>query len=189
MNLFLNALTKNSKLILFNENKEILKQKDFEIMWNESEKLIGIIDDFLSENNTNYNDLENIVVVAGPGSFTGVRTIVLLINTINFVIKKNITSLNFFDLFDTYPIIKKSSKRDSFVKKAKESKIEIILNTDIKDYLEKQNIKTIYWEVNEDFFDYLEISSIIDYDKVIKNINFDTKKLIDPIYIKKPSIS
>jgi tRNA A37 threonylcarbamoyladenosine modification protein TsaB len=106
--------------------------------------LIEILDIFLQENNIVYNDLENIVVVAGPGSFTGIRTIVLMVNTINFVINKNITSLNFFDLFNNYPIVKSSSKRDSFFQKDKDSQIEIINNDDLIKYLQENNIKQVY---------------------------------------------
>ena len=98
------------------------------------------------ENNLEYKDLENIVVFAGPGSFTWIRTISLLVNTINFVINKNITSLNFFDLYKNYPIIKSSSKRDSFFKKDESSKIEVIKNDDILEYLSKNNITKVYWE-------------------------------------------
>jgi hypothetical protein len=38
------------------------------------------------------------------------------------------TAISYFDLHKTYPIIKASSKRDCFVQKDKDSKIEIIMN-------------------------------------------------------------
>jgi hypothetical protein len=38
------------------------------------------------------------------------------------------TAISYFDLHKTYPIIKASSKRDCFVQKNKNSKIEIIMN-------------------------------------------------------------
>jgi hypothetical protein len=47
-------------------------------------------------------------------------------------------------LFNNYPIIKQSSKRDSFVKKTKNSKIEIILNTDIENFIESEKINKVY---------------------------------------------
>ena len=165
MNLFLNAVSEKAKLILFDDKREIKSEYDFQILGNESEKLIWIIDDFLKKNNIDYTDLENLVVVAGPGSFTWIRTIVLLINTINFVIKKNITSLNYFDLFKNYPIVKSSSKRDSFFKKDKTSEIEIIKNDELKKYLTENNITRIYWE-NKNLD--LEIFENIDYSAIIK---------------------
>jgi len=187
MNLFLNAISTNWKLILFNNSREIISEFDFEILWNESEKLIGIIDEFLWKNKIEYKDLENIVVVAGPWSFTGIRTIVLLVNTINFVINKNITSLNYFDLFENYPIIKSSSRRDSFLKRDKNSEIEIIKNDEVLKYLTENNINNIYWENKN--IENIEIFEKIDYSAIIKNIEFENMKIIKPIYIKKPSIS
>ena len=197
MNLFLNAVSNNWKLILFDINKKIISEKDFQILWNESEKLIWIIDEFLDKNNMNYSDLENIVVVAGPWSFTWIRTIVLLVNTINFVIKKNITSLNYFDLFENFPVIKSSSKRDSFFKKDKNSEIEVIKNDDILEYLKQNNIKKLYWEnkaLTQSLLWGREVAAIkifekIDYCDIINKIEFKQEKIIKPIYIKKPSIS
>jgi len=194
MNLFINALSENWKIILFNESREIISEKDIKILWNESEKLIWFIDDFLNENNLEYRNIENIVVASWPWSFTWIRTIVLMVNTINFVINKNITSLNYFDLFDNYPIIKASSKRDSFLKKSKNSEVEIIKNDDIIEYIKENNITTIYWE-NKNITILLtnnsnsvEILENINYCNIIKNIEFQNNKKIEPIYIKKPSI-
>jgi hypothetical protein len=65
-------------------------------------------------------------------------------NTINFVINKNMTSLSFFDLFNNYPIVKTSSRRDCFIKKDETSEIEIIKNEDLKQYLKEKNINKIY---------------------------------------------
>jgi len=53
---------------------------------------------------------------------------VLAANTINYIINKNMTALSYFDLHKTYPIIKASSKRDCFVQRTKDSKVEIIMN-------------------------------------------------------------
>jgi hypothetical protein len=47
-------------------------------------------------------------------------------------------------LFENYPIIKTSSKRDLFVKKSKNNIIEIIKNEDFVDYIKNNNIKEIY---------------------------------------------
>ena len=198
MNLFINAVTQNWTLILFNTNKKILFQKNIEILGNESSKLIETIDVFLWENNIKYSDLDNLVVVNWPWSFTGVRTIVLAINTINFIIKKNITAINFFDLFENYPIIKSSSRRDLFVKYKKSDKIEIVKNDDfiktIINHPSEASFNTkgskVYWDLSNNILsERIEVISKIDYNKIIKNIIFQKNKLIEPLYIKKPNIS
>jgi len=54
------------------------------------------------------------------------------------------TTLSYFDLFNSYPIIKSSSKRDCFVQFNIDSKIEIILNQELLELLKEKNITKIY---------------------------------------------
>lgn len=186
MNLFINAISKNAYLALFNEKREILKSKNFEIKWNESSLLLPTINDFLKENGLDSFKLENIVCINWPGSFTWVRTIVLVVNTISFVTNSlKLTPISYFDLFKTYPIIKASSKRDSFFKKDKNSSVEIIYNDELEKALQKENKKTIYWEWD---LENIEIIEKIDYYDIIKNIELKDFTKIEVLYIKKPSI-
>lgn len=184
MNIFLDTISPKNTLILFDEKRSILDKHFFDVRLNESTLLIEEFDSFLKKNNLNYKDLENIVVVAGPGSFTWVRTTILLVNTINFVIKKHITTLTYFDLFENYPIIKTSSKRDSFVKMTSESEIEIIQNEDLKEKL--KDTKTIYGDI---ILENIKSINEVDYEKIIKNISFQTQKIANAFYLKKPNIS
>ncbi len=184
MNLFINAISESWTLILFNNERKIISQQKIKILWNESSKLTALIESFLKENDTEYQNLENIAVVNWPGSFTWVRTIVLAINTINFIIKKSITPLSFFDLFENYPIIKNSSRRDLFVKYQKSDIIQVVKNENFKFSWK------IYWDIwNNLLSEKIETISDIDYTKIIKNIEFQDNTLIEPLYIKKPSIS
>jgi tRNA A37 threonylcarbamoyladenosine modification protein TsaB len=78
------------------------------------------VSDFLREAQVSYQEIENIVLVVGPGSFTGIRTTVLYANTLSFIFPHLfLTGVSFFDLYETYPIVKTSSKRDLFVQKEK----------------------------------------------------------------------
>lgn len=185
MNLFVNTISNPAVLIIFDENRNIKNELRFEIKWNESSLLIPKIDEFLKENNLTYFDIKNIVLVNWPGSFTWVRTSVLAINTINFITKNDLTPISYFELFDNFPIIKSSSKRDCFVKLSKESKIEIIENEKLSEILNKNNIKTIYWETS---IENMEIIEKIDYSCIIKSTELKKFKKIDPLYLKKPNI-
>lgn len=191
MNIFIDAVSSNWVLILFDNNRKILFRENIEVVANESSLLVNIFDKFLEKNNIKYSDLENIVVVNWPWSFTWIRAIVLIVNTINFVVKKNITAINYFDLFDNFPIVKSSSKRDLFVKFHKNNKIEILTNEDFLNLLNKEKIENIYWDLTNNLIDkdLLNFINSIDYEKIIKNIEFKDSKIIEPLYIKKPLIS
>lgn len=185
MNLFINTVSKNSIIILFNDNREILDQILFEIKWNESSLLIPKIDEFLKKKELKYSEIKNIVLVNWPGSFTWVRTVVLAINSINYITKNNLTPISYFELFKNYPIVKSSSKRDCFFKEDTDSKVEMILNEDIEKYLKEKNIREIYWEAD---IENVKIIENIDYLSIIQEIKLENIKKIDPLYIKKPNI-
>lgn len=188
MNVFLDVVSTENKIFELDNKNNIINSHSFNALLNESTLLIKEFDLFLQNIWKTYFDIENIIVVSWPGSFTWIRTIVIFVNTINFVIKKHITPINYFWLFDTYPIVKKSSKRDLFIKKDKNSQVEIISNDDFIKYLEENNIKNIYWDIDFE----LQNTKIIktpDYKKVLKNIKLEKNFLIQPYYIKKPSIN
>lgn len=189
MNLFIDTISNIGNFILFNDKREIITKKKWNIKWKESSKLISKIDKFVKKNNLSFLDLSNIVVVNWPGSFTWIRTTVLVVNTINYIINKSITPISFFDLYDNYPIIKSSSKRDCFVKENKKDKIKILSNDDLLNYLKKNNILEIYWEIDKKILPWIKILDKINYDNIIKKIKFEDNKIISPLYIKKPNIS
>ncbi len=172
MNIFIDTISNVGSVILFDNNRQIIDKIEWVVKGNESSTLIPQIDILLKQNDFNYKDLENIVVVNWPGSFTWVRTTVLAANSINYIINKNMTAISYFDLYNTYPIIKASSKRDCFVQKTEESKIEIIMN----------DILISEW---------INIDSIekVDYLSIIQKLKFNNKKQIEALYIKKPNIS
>ena len=185
MNLFINPISKNCNIFLFNDKREIIDNIVFELKWNESSLLLPTINDFLKKNNIGYFDINNIVLVNGPWSFTWVRTAVLAINSINYIIKKNLTALSYFELFKDYPIIKSSSKKDCFFKKNEKDQIEIIENDKLKDILVKDKIEKIYWESD---IENIEIIEKIDYLSIIKELKFQNLEKIEPLYLKKPNI-
>ncbi len=189
MNIFIDTISKTWTVILFDDERKIIDRTNLDFKRNESSKLIPTITSILEKNSFKHNDLENIIIINGPWSFTWIRSSILVINSINFIIKKNITTLNFFELFNNYPIIKASSKKDSFMKIAKNSKIEIIENKILVEKLQEKNVKKIYWEIDEKLFENIEIIDKINYKEIIKNLNFDNLKVAEANYIKKPNIT
>ena len=106
------------------------------------------------------------------------------INEIFFEIKWNESSLLLPKLED-FPVIKSSSKRDSFFQKDKNSLIEIIENEKILEYLKEKNISKINWDWS---LENIEILEKIDYYDIIKKIELKQNKKVEALYIKKPNI-
>lgn len=189
MHIFLQAVSPEGYICLFDNTRRIIAELSFELLGNESSKLIGLVGSFLRENHIDYTDIQNIATVVGPGSFTGIRTIVLFVNTISFAYPDvHLTSVNYFDLFQTYPIVKQSSKRDMFVKRQKNTIIEIMVNEDLYEYIEKKKLSCVYGHIWHTGFSW-DIHSNINYRSYIKSLKLDTKKILTPLYIKKPNIT
>jgi hypothetical protein len=188
MHLFFDWVSSKWYLAIFSEKREIIAEEYFEISGNESTKSIPMIDDFLSSQGVSYDDIENIVVVVGPGSFTGIRTISLVVNSLSYIYPKiKLTAVNFFDMYNNFPIVKSSSKRDLFVKYQKSATIEIQQN---HDFISKFSWMTIYGDTNNlEICEKYEVLQTIDYKSFIKNITLQNEKRIAPLYIKKPNIS
>ena len=70
MNLFINSISNPCYLALFDNNRQIIATRELDIKGNESSKLIPELQSFIGNNKINQNDLDNIVVINGPGSFT-----------------------------------------------------------------------------------------------------------------------
>ncbi|MDC0506168.1 hypothetical protein OAN96_01085 [Candidatus Gracilibacteria bacterium] len=186
MNLFVNAVSTQGALFLFDEGRNIIVQEYLEIKGNESSKLPETIDNFLISHDIDYSQLDNIVVVHGPGSFTGVRAICLMVSTMAFSTDITLTSMSYFELFSQYPITKQSSKRDMFMQKSAEADVEIISNEDVVMYLEDNEVGQVYGELPTGYKG--KLVENIDYCDIIRQVKLDSLKRVDPLYIKKPNI-
>ena len=159
------------------------------MIWgNESSKATPLIDNFLKKNAISYEQIQNIITVVWPGSFTGIRTVSLIINTLAYIYPHiSLSPVNFFDLYKSYPIVKASSKRDLFVKWEKSATIEVISNSDFEKKLEQVRV---YGDINAERFEKkIELNSKIDYQNIMQSLQLQNKKQIAPLYIKKPNIS
>lgn len=189
MNLFIDSISQPSTLILFSKDREIVAQKEINIAFNESSKLTKEVFDFLSSHKIASHTISNCTVINGPGSFTWVRATTLIANTLAFQTDTTLTPLSFFELFENYPIIKTSSKRDVFIQKSAQHDIEIITNKDCEEYLAEEKIIKTYWDFEKNWDNAILSIHLPDYETLLKRISLKKKKIIEALYIKKPNIS
>lgn len=188
MYLFFDGVSSEWYIWLFSEEKKCIASSTVSIAGNESTKTISVIESFLQKQKVPYKDIKNIVTVIGPGSFTGIRTISLVVNTLAYIYPHIfLTPINFFELYSKYPIIKSSSKRDLFVKWKKSATIEVVSN---QDFEQRYLWEEVYGDINlERFTQEIELSSERDYETIFQKIELQNLKRIAPLYIKKPNIS
>jgi len=62
--------------------KKILDTESVQVEWHGSDRALAIVDHVLQKNKIQINKLNAVVVVRGPGSFTAVRTGLIIANTL-----------------------------------------------------------------------------------------------------------
>ena len=93
INLFIDTSTANVSISIVKDNKILsLISKDIPNM--HSSYTTKFIKDCLDEAGIDANDIDNIMVVNGPGSFTGIRIGVTIAKTYGYLIKKDITPIS-----------------------------------------------------------------------------------------------
>jgi len=179
--LYLDTHDKNVLVILFKDNK-ILKKENIESPNKHSEIVMPTIAKILEDSKLDVKDLNNIIVVNGPGSFTGERIAVTIAKTIAYTLNipiRVIDSLKVkaINIEDDNKIISIPDRNGAFIgifdKNNNQLEEYVYLNkSTYNDYLKSNKV---YTDVD------------IDYEKVYEYV-MKTKELnphsIKPLYVK-----
>ena len=79
-----------------------------------SEALVVEIENLLNSASINYNNLTKIIVMIGPGSFTGIRTAVTAAKVLGLSLKIPVCGISLFDLLNLHHAKIKSNKNQKF---------------------------------------------------------------------------
>jgi len=79
-----------------------------------SEALVVEIENLLNSASINYNNLTKIIVMNGPGSFTGIRTAVTAAKVLGLSLKIPVCGISLFDLLNLHHAKIKSNKNQKF---------------------------------------------------------------------------
>ena len=168
------GLLKNGKEV---SKKERKSEKSHSII------LVPTIEEILKENNIDTKDLNEIIVVNGPGSFTGVRLGVTVAKTLAYTLNipiKTITSLETIaaSLNEKDIIIYTSDNKGKYIGKFINSKLEKILylkNNEADNYLENNDLKVFKDDNN------FNLELIYEYSK---NLTETKAHAVKAVYIK-----
>lgn len=67
-------------------DRKIIASRKIEVEWHGSDRALAVVDQTLRQKNKTVNDLKKIIVVRGPGSFTAVRTGLIIANTLGMIL-------------------------------------------------------------------------------------------------------
>lgn len=184
--LFIDSSRKSLSVALASDNK-LLFVSNVNSYSKHSNFLMSEIQNVLSKSNLNIYDIDNIVVLNGPGSFTGIRVGVTIAKTLSWVLSKKLYLLN------NLKGVKAGITNDIVISiipdKDLTSYVGIYSNSkEIEDYLSVDNdvfniknkkITLVSLEENK-FLDNIKEKLILDNEVEVKYINsYDYLKVID----------
>ncbi len=179
--------------------------KSWQAQNDEAERLMPAIDELLTASNLTYKDLDKILVIKGPGSFTGLRVGVTVANTIANLQKVDLFAVDTFEYwwqkFDGDParnaLLIFAGKGGVYVSfdngNASDAKLVDLPN--LKKYLTDHNIEKVFGDITVDQkevadCEFIDINK--DFAQTVEELmkkDHKPVKLVEPKYIKKPSIT
>ena len=189
------------------ENKTLISSKIVDSHSKHSNFLMDSIKDLFTETNINIKDIDNIVALNGPGSFTGIRVCVTVAKTLAWSLNKKLYLLNNLEALktginnDIVISVIPDKLNDSYVSiYDNESSIQNYMNLNDKqlDFIDK-NISVVYLDDSifiENLFNKLKGNNNVTLhkldaynyvsivDKALSNNNINVH-MAEPIYLKK----
>lgn len=161
----------------------------------EASRLLPSIDELLKSASWSFSDLEEVYVVSGPGSFTGLRVGVTVANTITYLTGAKLFGIKTFEywnlLYPGVPVVIFAGKGGIFLDSKLVNLPEVTtafsgvkkvvgdISEDQKKILEEQGIEVIMptenWDQN--------------FAKVIGKFSGNPSEIVEPMYIKSPNIT
>lgn len=68
-------------------DRRIIASRKVEIEWHGSDRALAVVDQTLRQKKKSVNDIKSIIIVRGPGSFTAVRTGLIIANTLGMLLR------------------------------------------------------------------------------------------------------
>ena len=199
--LAINTASRTTAIALIDtKDKEIIGEDSWQTQNDEAEKLLPNIYKLLQKHKLDFKDLKSLIVVQGPGSFTGLRMGVTVANLIANLQKIPVHSVDTFTLLrrkndqkPKAPIILFAGKKEVYIQSEEGSKPSITNITEVAEKFAKQPAK------GELLSDQAKVLSNFkpskeSFGKTIlklkpKDLKKAPKSIVHPLYIKEPGIS
>ena len=180
MILFIDSHSINFCVCLLNDGKVFSKREHSGK--NHSEVAIPLINELLSDNGLTTTDLNGIIVVNGPGSFTGVRIGVTIAKTLAYSLNIPIKSITTLECLG----ISENDKFDIIAFRDNKGVYSALYDGEFIDYEYRSNIDFDNY-INKNKFK-VSYNDTIDFEKVwnyLKDKSPENPHGVNPIYVKK----
>ena len=187
------------------ENGRFMSENSWQSNNDEAEKLMPAIAKLLEKAGTKFPQIEKVIVISGPGSFTGLRVGVTVANTIAYLNKCELFAVDTFDYWWT-----KKIPGENLTDKEKtllifagskgvyvnhDGKTETVNLFEVSDYLRNKNITKIFGDITEEQKNEIGVEFIETketFGQTLEKIAqkpLKSVKIVKPNYIKQPDIT
>lgn len=176
MILFIDTHDELITIALKNNNQIYVKTKLSE--YSHSVYTMPLIEEIFKENNLDIKDIKKIIVVNGPGSFTGIRIGLSIAKTIAYALKININPISSLTAY----LVSHETTED------KKAVIEDNKGYYVSVFDKNNNVMVEETYVEEDTYNYKKVENKLDVEKIInycENIESENPHFIKANYIKK----
>tara|TARA_B100000965_G_scaffold404461_1_gene435265 strand:+ start:2745 stop:3383 length:639 start_codon:yes stop_codon:yes gene_type:complete len=189
----------------FFRNKKMIFQKKSKLSQNISEKLVVEIQSSFSKMGENYKSIKKIIIVTGPGSFTGIRSAITFAKIVNLYLNIKVIGISKFEILNLMSfkndkkglknILIQNNQKTFFIQKfsssGKARSAPELFNFEDRDLKINPETRTICDGL--EFKKYLEVNKKIKTVKLIEFIDYKindiyeiAKNLSEKNYVPKP---
>lgn len=191
--LAINTASSTTAFAIF-KDKKLLTGLSWTSKNDQAEKLMPAIDQALQDQKISYNDLQEVYVVSGPGSFTGLRVGVTIANTLANLTNAKlfpITTFQYHHSNTKLPVFVFAGRGGVYFSKSLEQAPQLLTLEQAQALQTKKAAGDITPEQIQELS--LQFQTVADPLKALENaINLpglEETKLINPLYIKPPQIT
>ena len=161
------------------KNGEELYLKTQESEYSHSIYTMPMIESLFKDNNFNVKDLKKIIVVNGPGSFTGIRIGLSIAKTLAYALKIDINTISSLTAYLISSNINGNKK--AVIEDNKGFYISVFDEND-------NNIVPEFYSENDEYSEYKTVESKLDVNKIIdycKDMKSENPHFVNANYVKK----
>lgn len=209
MFLAINTASSETQIALLNQGHELIAEQKWLSQNNEAEKLMPEINQLCQDQGVELKKIKEVLVIRGPGSFTGLRVGVTVANTIRFLNQSKLFAIDTFEyLWQKAPseeenlalLVFAGSGGVYFSSRDQKGTPEIINIDQLAGYLKKSKVKKVFGDISDEQksklgsdLEYIETKTSFGQTMSIylkKNQKkLEHQEIINPRYIKSPGIT
>lgn len=168
----------NLVLAVFNDDKILLEKKmDSNLI---SENTIPLLKELLDECNLKINDLTEVIVISGPGSFTGVRIGIVIAKIIAYSLNIKVKAISYLEAmalnYNQDVVVGIKDRNGAFIGEFNKN------HNLIKDYYYLKNDELIKSKLNINFEENVDLVKVKQY---LKNKDSILPHSLVPLYVKR----